>query len=460
MAFIANSTQAFVGSYPVLYATKSGLDQYVGDGTLNDGNPYEDIDGTRYVNGSIIEEASAAIWTGNNAVDSVAISTDFGLIGIVEDIGVGGNANTANVHLITTSGDEILNFRIPASTTSTFGGYDTFAMGNGRMVIGDRGHNGTNGRALVYDYEGNLLHTLTLQTSSGLSSGWEYGVCVAIGCGRIVVGAPTWYSGGYQNGIFEIWDLDGNYINNVTPPYNAASFSYSYASFLNSNVQISDGRIMFLVPDDDGIKKGELIKVCDLDGNLIYNHRIPFQGTGSNKRIDAGSGIVSITSGSTVVPGSPIWRFDDIRFGSRYHNSTDTGYATMAIGAVTGGEVTHGFAGYQGRGQCAIGFGRYVIGHETAQVQTTDTGNYSDAGVVNIFDLNDRDFGSQPIRRFISPASDREINGKFGHQVAIGYDYVVMTGEASGSTNAKVYCEEIPTAITPFDIANQQSYGY
>lgn len=447
MALIANSTQAFVGSYPALYQIGSGLDQYSGDGTVGDVE-ISTIEGRS--TGTIYKDASTAIFTGNTTCGNVSIDTEFGLIGIVESQTT---ANTANLHLVTTSGDELLNFRIPASTTSTFGGQGTFAMGNGRMVIGDRGHNSTNGRALVYDYEGNLLHTLTLQTASGLSSGWEYGVQVAIGCGRIVIGAPSWYTGGNQTGIYEIWDLDGNYINNLTPPYTPPSFREVYGK---GEVKICDGRIIFMVARDDGtsFSHGDLLKITDLDGNVIYNHRIETSSQVANSRIAAGSGIVGVLGSN---PGGNTLTFHDLRFGSQNRDNTND----EARGAILDIISYSGF--FSGHMAGAIGMGRYVASTPSANINRrifSSQTDFTQAGAVSIYDLNSRDSGLHPIVTFIAPESDMVTNLFLGMDVAIGYDYVAMSTRGVGSTGAKVYCEEIATAITPFDIANQQSYGY
>lgn len=118
--------------------------------------------------------------------------------------------------------------------SSSFGGnYNSveeigqaLAVGCGRIVVG-ASHIGRNfdGSAYILDLEGNLIKKISAPNAritgsgTGGASGDEFGFSVAVGNGRIIIGAPGGDGGG---GVYE-YDLDGNYINSRTSTSGSSS---------------------------------------------------------------------------------------------------------------------------------------------------------------------------------------------------------------------------------------------
>jgi hypothetical protein len=115
---------------------------------------------------------------------------------------------------------------------------ESVAVGNGRIVVGANGDddNGSgSGSAYIFDLEGTQLAKITA------SDGAEYdyfGTSVAVGNGRIVVGAPTRYTGQPPNGKAYIFDLDGNELAKITPS------DVAEQEQLGRSVAVGNGRIV------------------------------------------------------------------------------------------------------------------------------------------------------------------------------------------------------------------------
>lgn len=75
----------------------------------------------------------------------------------------------------------------PSAAASDLFGYSV-AVGGGRIFVGAPGRNSDTGAVIVYDLNFNHIGTLT---ASDASSGDKFGFSVAYGQGKLVVGAPT-----------------------------------------------------------------------------------------------------------------------------------------------------------------------------------------------------------------------------------------------------------------------------
>lgn len=106
----------------------------------------------------------------------------------------------------------------------------SIAIGSGRIVIGDPysdnvGNN--SGYIYIYDYSGNLISARGPAYSDGYTSVILFGYSVAIGNGKIFVGAPGYESvGRFRNpaqelyrrsGMIEVYTLDGSFIQGGFP---------------------------------------------------------------------------------------------------------------------------------------------------------------------------------------------------------------------------------------------------
>jgi len=137
------------------------------------------------------------------------------------------------------------------------------AVGCGRIVVGafEDDDNGSNsGSAYIFDLDGNQLAKIT--ASDGAAS--DFFGSVAVGCGRIVVGAYGDDDNGSDSGSAYIFDLDGNQLAKITASDGAAS------DFFGRSVAVGSGRIVVgaRFDDDNGSSSGSAY-IFDLDGNQL-----------------------------------------------------------------------------------------------------------------------------------------------------------------------------------------------
>ena len=92
-------------------------------------------------------------------------------------------------------------------TTGDEFGYSV-AVGNGRIVVGANQDDdqGKSGAAYIFDLDGTQLSKITASDGAGND---RFGISVAVGCGRIVVGANRDDDNGSDSGSAYIFDLDG-----------------------------------------------------------------------------------------------------------------------------------------------------------------------------------------------------------------------------------------------------------
>lgn len=107
------------------------------------------------------------------------------------------------------------------------------AIGNGRIVVGRPGEDNLSyqirGAAYVYDLNGEYLFKLE---DSGGADRDEYGIAVAVGNNRIVVGAPRKNA---DAGRIFIYDLDGNHIDNFGASDSSANSLFGFSLDIGCN---------------------------------------------------------------------------------------------------------------------------------------------------------------------------------------------------------------------------------
>jgi hypothetical protein len=133
------------------------------------------------------------------------------------------------------------------------------AVGSGRIVVGAYGDNIGAGSAYIFDLDGNQLAKIT--ASDGATNDL-FGFSVAIGGDRIVVGALRGSSG---YGSAYIFDLDGNQLAKLTASDGAAS------DFFGNSVAIGSDRIVVgAYRDDVGANTNQgSVYIFDLDGTQL-----------------------------------------------------------------------------------------------------------------------------------------------------------------------------------------------
>jgi hypothetical protein len=126
------------------------------------------------------------------------------------------------------------------------------AVGNGRIVVGalqDDDNGSDSGSVYIFDLNGTQLAKIT---ASDGAAGDFFGTSVAVGNGRIVVGAYADDDNGDASGSAYIFDLDGTQLAKITASDGAVS------DFFGTSVAIGNGRIVVCSPydDDNGSSSG------------------------------------------------------------------------------------------------------------------------------------------------------------------------------------------------------------
>jgi hypothetical protein len=352
---------------------------------------------------------------------SVAVGSGRIVVGAYADDDNGTTSGSA--YIFDLDGNQIAKITASDGAANDYFGWSV-AVGSGRIVVGAYGDddNGTtSGSAYVFDLDGNQLAKIT---ASDAAAGDSFGYSVAIGSGRIVVGAPRNDDNGSNSGSAYIFDLDGNQLVKKTASDAAAD------DFFGESVAVGSGRIVVGASfnDDNGVNSGSAY-IFDLDGNQIAKITAS-DGAGN----DLFGWSVAIGSGRIVVGA---YGDDDngSNSGSAYIFDLD-GNQLAKINA-SDGAVDDNF-GYS----VAIGSGRIVVGAR----YDDDNGTFS--GSAYIFDLN----GNQIAK---ITASDGAANDKFGQSVAIGSGRIVVGAyldDVNGSFSGSAYIYTTPTADHTLDI--------
>ena len=128
-------------------------------------------------------------------------------------------------------------------------------------------------------------------TDSNGNNGDQFGASVAVGSGRIVVGAPRYQADTYGQGAIYIYDLDGTQVGIITGHDGTNSNNFGYS------VAIGDGKIV--VGDINNSTSGSsdgAAHVYDLDGNYISKLTHP-----NGENFDYFGISVAVGSGKIVV---------------------------------------------------------------------------------------------------------------------------------------------------------------
>ena len=181
---------------------------------------------------------------------SVAVGCGKVVVGSYDD-DVNSNTDQGSAYIYDLDGTNEIKI-----TASDAAGFDRFgnsvAVGCGRIVVGsslDDDNGNVSGSAYIFDLNGNQLTKIT--ASDGDSSDY-FGYSVAVGSGRIVVGAPYDNDNGSDSGSAYIFDLDGNQLSKITASDGAVSDLFGYS------VAAGSGRIVVgaYLDDDNGSSSG------------------------------------------------------------------------------------------------------------------------------------------------------------------------------------------------------------
>jgi len=206
---------------------------------------------------------------------------------------------SGEVYFYNQDGQQVLSRTASDAAAGDIFGWSV-AIGCNRAVVGAPGNddNGSNsGSAYIFDLDGNQI---TKITASDAALGDEFGYICAIGNGRIVVGAPYNDDNSTSQGSAYIFDLEGNQIAKLNASSNAQSFNTSLGVQFGKDVAVGSGRIVVGAPFEDtsnGVLAGAAY-IFDLEGNLITKF-IPSDGAAYDYfgySVGVGSGKIVVSS--------------------------------------------------------------------------------------------------------------------------------------------------------------------
>ena len=312
---------------------------------------------------------------------SVAVGSGIIVVGAYSDT-VSSDTDQGSAYIYDLDGNNEVKI-----TASDGGAYDEFgysvAVGSGKIVVGAHLHsNVARGAAYIYDLDG--TNEIKITASDGSSNDY-FGFSVAIGSGKIVVGARGEDDNGSGSGAAYIFDLDGNQLSKITASDGASGDAFGYS------VAVGSGRIVVgsRTKDINSNADQGAAYIFDLNGNQL--------------------GIITASDGAA----------DDL-FGH----------------------------------SVAVGCGKIVVGAP----HDDDIANYS--GAAYIFDLN----GNELSKKTVSDGSSLDL---FGSSVAVGLDKIIVGGYGdveAGTTPGFAYVYDLDgnqlTKITASDGVDYDGFGY
>jgi hypothetical protein len=313
------------------------------------------------------------------------------------------------------------------------------AVGSNRIVVGayQDDDNGTDsGSAYIFDLNGNQL--AKIKASDGAASDF-FGKAVAVGCGRICVGAYLDNDTANDSGSVYLFDLDGTQLKKIKP----ASSTVNTSDYFGFSVAIGSNRIVIGEYNDDpgSVLNAGSAYIYDINGILIKKITAsdPEAGDLFGVAVAAGSGRIVVGANGDDDNGS--------LSGSAY--IFDLNGSQIAKIKASDGANNDAF----GR-SVAVGCGRIVVG----SYQDSDNGLFS--GSAYIFDLD----GTQLAK---IKASDGGAYDNFGFSVAVGCDRIVVGADDdddNGTNSGSVYIFDLDgnqlAKITASDGASTDGFGH
>jgi hypothetical protein len=331
---------------------------------------------------------------------SVAVGSGRIVVGALFNDDSGSNSGSA--YIFDLDGNEVgIITASDGAADDEFG--TTVAVGSGRIVVGapfDDDNANASGSAYIFDLDGNQLSKIT---ASDFAANDRFGTSVAVGCGRIVVGANLDDDKASSSGSAYIFDLDGNQLTKITASDGA------FDDRFGTSVAVGSGRIVVGAPlnNDNGSNSGSAY-IFDLNGNQLSKITASDAAGGDQFGISVAAG-----SGRIVVGA---WGDNSFR-GSAYIFDLDGNQLGKIVPAtVQGNDINFGRS-------VAVGSGKIVIGAEKSYYLLL----YTLTGKAYIYDLD----GSNEI--MLDPPNPAS-NIQFGNSVAVGCGKVVV-GSDGDDTN-------------------------
>jgi hypothetical protein len=347
---------------------------------------------------------------GDNFGTSVAVGSGRIVVGAYLDGDLGSGSGSA--YIFNLNGTQLAKIKASDGAAFDYFGYSV-AVGSGRIVVGayaDDDLGGTSGSAYIFNLSGTQLSKI--KASDGAANDL-FGYSVAVGSGRIVVGAYGDDDGGSDSGSAYIFNLNGTQLAKIKASDGTASDYFGYS------VAIGCGRIVvgaYVDNDQTGstyifdLNGTQLVKITASDGSIE----------------DAFGWSVAVGCGRIVVGAK---QDDDLGSDSGSAYIFDLNGTQLAKIKASDG-ATLDYFGWS----VAVGSGRIVVG----AFGDDDLG--SSSGSTYIFDLN----GNQLAK---IKASDGAVADVFGWSVAVGCGRTVVGAyedDDSGSGSGSAYIYKLP----------------
>lgn len=198
-----------------------------------------------------------------------------------------------------------IDFSSPFKLTANDAGQDdafgfSVAVNSGRIVVGapewDNGAISNFGKIYIYDLNGNLINGLAPSPIDGNANGL-FGWSVAVGNDRIVVGSIGDNDTGADSGAVYIYDLNGTLIRKIT------AFDGSSSRSFGRSVAVGNGRIVVGAPFDTFVGDGGAIYIYDIDGNLIIKRTEAPSGSRFGFSVSVGCGRIIVGAPFATISG-------------------------------------------------------------------------------------------------------------------------------------------------------------
>ena len=351
--------------------------------------------------GTVVSTVEEQNYAGNNTTyggTDVKIDYNAGQIiqGSPDYVSSRGGANLSSVLTIPNTSDEELFYDNTNPAGTRMG--ESVAIGHNLIVLGAPPDDtaGTN-RGAVHVYDQSLIGNSVAATKFVLTAddgadGDAFGSDVAIGNGRIVVGANYSDAGGTDSGAAYIYTLGGNLIKKVIPTDSAQQ------DYLGTSCAVGNGRIVVGAygNDDNGLTSGSAY-IYDLYGNNEIKINAPDGAAG-----DSFGKSVAIGNGRIVV-GAPLADIDsNSNAGAAYVYDLLGNYLFKLLGPAVTTEYFFGT-------DVAVGAGHIIVG---------EPGNNSRW---NIFDASTGSLLQNALVTYFGSSLN-----DLGHRVAIGQGVAVF----------------------------------
>lgn len=348
------------------------------------------------------------------------------------------------------------------------------AAGCGRIVVGASGHDNGDpfsdeGAIYVFDLNGNEIGKLV---SSDIASSDAFGYAVAIGCGVIVVGVHGDDDNGSTSGSAYIFDLSGNQLAKIKPSDGASGDLFGWS------VAVGSGRIVVgAYGDDDNVTGSGSAYIFDLAGNqlakLTANDVPAYAGFGTSVAVS--NNIVVVGAPSAGAEAAYIFDLDGKLLKKIIASDSTSGYLFGSSVAVGSGKIVVGSSGYSSNSGCAYIFN--LRGDELKQLIPDDPslnayfGNFIaiGSGMIAVGSYYDNDYGSLSGSVYLYDLNGKALTklfpndpgsgDRFGTSVSIGSGRLVVGSpynDDGASNRGSSYVWTAPEIYTIYDAIEYQ----